>query len=402
MEQEVFKQQLAALQGAVTPGSDERRQHVRQLHEVYTLYIQEIIVALNRSDEPQRAQLLQQIKAADQLYLEAQGSTITGHVLFSRHGKCSRLRQKKLGLSPNTVIEEDAQHHMAATNQASSNLLFYPEHKRPYIAISPMTRALQTASLVIPHGITDAEICIEPALTENSATPSGFDIRSKADLQKLYAETSFWQEPLKKILFKISIWLYHDKDFQALYEQRQSAALAINKHGTNIDTATDAQGRPDVYQNLDYKGDKIEDIKQLINAAGARDCWLFGHGKNFQTFFSHELGISSEFDYAETRPVYKIKTDKDASLFSPPYALIISQDSGLIEAKYTGTLATSLPQQSTAPMSSADSLNKLAKLDGRMPAPSQTMTQKTNIIELTVEPDLQAPNGDASLQRGPG
>lgn len=397
MVQEVFEQQIAALQNSATQGSAA---DVMQLKQVYSLHIQELIIELNQSDERQKAALLKQLKATDQLYLEALGSTITGHVLFSRHGKCSRWQQKKMGLSPNTVIEDDAQQNMTITNQSTNNLLFYPQHKRPYIAISPMNRALQTAGLVIPQQLTDAEIAIEPALTEISETPSGFDLRSPADLKKLYAETSFWQEPLKKILFKISIWLYRDKEFQLLYTQRQSAVLAINKHGNNIDTAKDGQGRPDVAQNLDYKGNKIEDIKQLIDRAGARDCWLIGHGKNFKTFFTHELGISADFDYAETRPVYKVKTAHNASLFSPPYALVINQDTGLIDGKYSGILVTSL-QGKTDAESTANSLSKLAMLDGPMPQKSQAIAQKTISVKLTEEQNLQAQHSDANLQRGP-
>lgn len=51
---------------------------------------------------------------------------------------------------------------MEITNQLSGRLLFYPANQHPRIAISPMNRAMQTAGLVIPVEINNAQISILP------------------------------------------------------------------------------------------------------------------------------------------------------------------------------------------------------------------------------------------------
>lgn len=156
----------------------------------------------------------------DQVYLNEQKLEIRGHVLFSRHGKSAIWAQKRLGMSPNAPIAASAESSMSKTNQVTGNLLFYPDHNQSFIAISPMNRAMQTAGLLIPEHICEAEISIEPALTENSNHPSGCDVRSTADMKKIYEATSFWREPFKVILWFFSMLFCSQKDFNHLYEKR--------------------------------------------------------------------------------------------------------------------------------------------------------------------------------------
>ncbi len=301
------------------------------MEKAYLKEIHTLIGQLNDGHE----HILRVIKETDTQYLEAKGMEITGHILFSRHGQSTVWGQKKLGLSPNAPISEHAAKNMATTNQTSGALLFYSSHvSTPLIAVSPMNRALQTAGLVIPAEIKNAEITVSPFLVENSLTPSGYDVRLKADMYKLYEQLSFWMSPVKKLLLKCSMWLYSDQDFELLYGKRKVAAEKIQGYGNKI-LNSEANNKPDVFQNLDYNCDKIEDTKALIDRVNQQDCWMFGHGKNFKAFFQKVLGIGSVFDYGETRRVYKIKVSNLTSLYSPPYALVINQKTGRIEGKYT-------------------------------------------------------------------
>ncbi|WP_454780480.1 histidine phosphatase family protein [Legionella sp. WA2022007384] len=325
----------------------EPKQRVELLTTIHQVYIKEInclIEQLNQSQEDERSKLLKQIKETDQLYLELKGIQITGHFLFSRHGKCSGWEQKKFGLSPNAALSEEAERNMEQTSQSTSDLLFYSTSERPLsIAISPMNRALQTAGWVIPKEIKNARIAVLPFLAENSNAPSGYDVRSIADMQKLYDKLSFWTSPIKKLLLKLSLWIYSEEDFVRLYEKRKHAAEKIQEHGNKILL----EEHDDVYQDLDYAADKIEETNIFIRNLEQQDCWLFGHGKNFKAFFQTVLGITLDFDYGETRRVYKIEDeDHKSSLFAPPYVMLIDQETGKIKGKYTGEIGTSLQLES--------------------------------------------------------
>ncbi|KTD60345.1 coiled-coil protein [Legionella santicrucis] len=332
----------------------QRKEIFRTIHELYLKEINKLIEQLNKSQDDQCRTILKQIKEVDRLYLQAKGIEITAHILFSRHGECSSWGQKRLGLSPNAAISEKAAKNMETTNQFSGSLLFYPANQHPRIAISPMNRAMQTAGLVIPTEINNAQISILPFLVENTVSPSGYDVRSKEDMQKLYDRFSFWKSPIQKILLKISMWIYSDEDFKQLYKKRMEAAEKIQIHGKPIILESRANGKPDVCQNLDYSGDKIKDTKAFIERVEQQDCWLFGHGKNFKTFFQNVLGIESDFDYGETRSVYKIKIDGEvSSLYHPPYVMLINQETGKIEGKYTAT--SSMPYMEKTTQESHDS-----------------------------------------------
>lgn len=333
--------------------SSEAENAQDQIKKLYFQRIEEIINNLNHVNEEEKGPLLKQLKEVDQAYLNEQKLEITGHVLFSRHGKSAIWAQKRLGMSPNAPIAVSAESSMSQTNQVTGNLLFYPEHNQPFIAISPMNRAMQTAGLLIPEHICDAEISIEPALTENSSHPSGCDVRSTVDMKKIYETTSFWREPLKVILWFFSMLFCSQKDFNNLYEKRMQALENIKKHGLVESQIID--GHIDVKQDLDYAGDKVEQINKLIKKADGRDCWFFGHGKNFQTFFADLFGIKSIFAYAETRSVYKTRNEQnELSLFTPPYVLQVNQETGAIEGKFTAVLGCSdrLNQIQTSPDSS--------------------------------------------------
>ncbi|MDR3501420.1 MAG: histidine phosphatase family protein [Legionella sp.] len=332
-----------------------------QIKKFYFQSIEEIINKLSQVNEEEKGPLLKQLKEVDQGYLNAQKLEIMGHVLFSRHGKSAIWAQKRLGMSPNATIAASAESSMSQTNQVTGNLLFYPEHHQPFIAISPMNRAMQTAGLLIPENICEAEISIEPALTENSSHPSGCDVRSTADMKKIYETTSFWREPLKVILWFFSMLFCSQKDFDNLYEKRKQALENIKKHGFVEPQVIDE--RIDVKQDLDYAGDKVEEIKRLIEKADGRDCWFFGHGKNFQTFFADLFGIKSIFAYAETRSVYKTRNEQnEVSLFTPPYVLQVNQETGAIEGKFTASLGISTTLEQTK--TSLDSSRPISLLGG--------------------------------------
>ncbi len=334
-----------------------------QRKQVYFQHVEDLITKLNQANDEAKGALLKQLKEADQVYLNAQSLEITGHILFSRHGKSAIWAQKRLGLSPNAPISASAESNMRESNQVTGNLLFYPEHPKPFIAISPMNRAMQTAGLLIPAHISDAELSIEPALTENSSHPSGTDVRSKADMKKVYATISFWRSPFKVILWFFSMLFCSQKDFDSLYEKRLQALNNIKKHGFVEPQIID--GRIDVKQDLDYAGDKVEEIKKLIEKAEGRDCWFFGHGKNFQTFFADLFGMSSIFAYAETRSVYKTKNEQnEVSLFTPPYVLHVNQETGAIEGKFTATTGLSAPLKQIE--ASLDSSRAISLLGGPM------------------------------------
>ncbi|WP_392537757.1 histidine phosphatase family protein [Legionella sp. 227] len=315
------------------------------LEKLYLKEIKKLIKQLNDSQGAQSSQILAEIHETDRLYLNTRGMEITAQVLFSRHGECDMLGQKKLGLSPNAAISEEAEKNMSTTNQFSGALLCYSAQEHPpLIAVSPMNRAMQTAGLVIPQEINNADIRVLPFLTENSVSPSGYDVRSIADMQELYDQLSFWTSPFKKLLLKLCIWTHSDKDFSLLYEKRKSAAEKIEKHGKNK-ILSDGD-KPDVCQDLKYHGDKIRDTKTLINGVAQRDCWLFGHGRNFRAFFEDVFGMDSAFDYGETRRVYKTKLNDTPLLYTPPYALVINQKTGKIEGKYIGGTAMPLQKKS--------------------------------------------------------
>ena len=320
--------------------SVEAENNPDQIKKMYFQHVEEIINKLGLVKEEEKGGLLKQLKEADQVYLNSQKLEIMGHVLFSRHGKSAIWAQKRLGMSPNAPIAASAEASMSQTNQVTGNLLFYPEHNQPFIAISPMNRAMQTAGLLIPENIDDAEISIEPALTENSSHPSGCDVRSTADMKKIYEASSFWLTPLKVILWFFSMLFSSQKDFDLLYEKRMQALGNIKKHGSVESQVID--NRLDVKQDLDYAGDKVAEIKRLIEKADGRDCWFFGHGKNFQAFFTDLFGIKSIFAYAETRSVYKARNEQnELSLFTPPYVLQVNQETGAIEGKFTASLGIS-------------------------------------------------------------
>ncbi|KTC99806.1 phosphoglycerate mutase family protein [Legionella feeleii] len=315
-------------------------------YEFYVQQIDALITQLNESTKDQKQKILEEIKRTDQTYLEEQGMTVNGQVLFSRHGECSGWGQKRFGISPNAPISDKAAQNMVTTNQATQALLSHP-NETPRIIISPMIRAMQTASLIIPENI-QANISIEPALSENSSAPSGLDVRSTQDLETVSKKAPFFS--LKRILFFLTSLIYGAADFNALNQKRQEAADKIQSHNIpNQDILIDGK----VPQSLDYDGDKIKDTKQIINDTTEKDLWLIGHGKNFKAFFKDLFSIETSFKYGETRVAYKIESEGgEQTLYTPPYSLVINQKTGEIEGHYTGISKTSIKesvQQGTNP-----------------------------------------------------
>lgn len=377
-----FKKLMQRAQLELTQTSDPEKHSVlsKRIDELYSVELIKHIELLNQGQDKKRANILKKIKEIDQIYLESKGTEIIGHVLFSRHGRCDQWNQKKLGLKPNTAIAEDAEQNMQSTNLATGDLLLFPDSLQ--VAISPMNRAMQTASLLIPKGISNAKIVVEPALTETSELPSGADIRSKADLQQLAKQTSFWHSPIKKIFLKVSQWFYGDEYFKQLYSQRVAAAKKIEAYGNSILQAGHAC-QPDVCQNINYAGDKIKAIQGLINNANHQDAWLFGHGKNFRIFFSKVLGIKAEFDYAETRTVYKMRANQSVSLYSPPYVFFINQKTGKIEGRYTANAGRTKNEVAASANDIPQISGAMLQLGGVMP-----QNQKQKEIMLYANPSV--------------
>lgn len=306
----------------------------------YLKQIEHLIGQLNDCGDNERTTLLQQIKETDQLYLESQGMKVNGQILFIRHGTCASWEQKKYGLNPNSPLSDEAVNAMQTTNQSTRALLSHPD-KQPRIVVSPMIRAMQTAALIIPYDPDKgAVLSIDPALSENSDAPSGLDIRSKEDLQRVLRNTSFFKTPLKAFLFFISNLFYSDKKlFDSLDDKRNAAAAKLVQYAENgtIDLY-DKKGS--IKPSLDYTGNKIEDINKLITQTINKDLMLIGHGNNFKKYFNEQFGINSTFSYGEIRSVYKMQADDEAlTLFTPPYALVINQKTGTIEGQYTGFTA---------------------------------------------------------------
>ncbi len=334
MEHKEFKQTIRHLTEKLCLGNKENLQsHTRLLESIETLYLQFIntlINQLNVSKKNEKQELLKQIKEADKLYLEARGISVNGQVLFSRHGQCASWGQKKFGLSPNSPISEDAERNMADTSESTKVLLSSPD-EIPRIAISPMIRAMQTASLIIPKDLK-ANVSIESSLSENSSAPSGLDVRSNSDLQETSKKTPFFS--IKRILFFLTNLFYGQKVFEALDKKRQEAAHKIQLHNNS---GHDIRKDGKIPQALDYEGDKIQDTKKMINETKEKDLWLIGHGKNFKAFFEDTFGIDAGFKFGETRVVYKIEAEGlSSTLYTPPYSLVVNQQTGGIEGKYTG------------------------------------------------------------------
>lgn len=321
----------------------------------YQKRIKDLVEQLNRlspDDYPHQAHsIMQDIKTADQQFLLSLKLSTKGHLLFSRHGESSNWSQKKLGLNPNAPLEEQAIINMAQTNKATKSLLHYPD-KAPHIAVSPLVRAKQTASLVIPEGLSSVQIIIQPALSENSYTPSGNNITSLAQMKNEYQKMSFWKTPLQVILYALSIWFFgYPEVFQKIQEQsNQADNIMLQVPGVDAETYySQGQINPrDGSYSFDThsltEDQKVEKIRRLIRdnlKSSENDYWMFGHGKNFQLFFSETFGITSEFEYGETRSVYNVQKEPGAtSLFNPPYTFVIDQQTGQIKGKYTeSTLA---------------------------------------------------------------
>ncbi|MCL9685062.1 histidine phosphatase family protein [Legionella maioricensis] len=361
--------------------------------------------------------ILHQIKETDHQFILNSGLNVTGHVLFSRHGESATWGQKKLGLNPNAALSEQAIDNMSHTNRSTAGLLHYPDNLTR-IAVSPLVRAKQTASLLIPANLAKAQISLQPALSENSFTPSGNNITSLEQLKKEYAQMSFWQTPLKVIIFKLSIWFYgHSSIFEQI-QKKSAQADETMLHVPGV-TSQDYFSQGQLNNEGSYTFDtnslsedqKIRATRQLIRdnlKHGESDFWLFGHGNNFKSFFNKTFGIKSTFEYAETRSIYNTQKEPGVtSLFSPPYTFVIDQGTGRIRGKYTeNTLAFEINPWTLTLIS--DSTKKMHErgLDLTKPRPSQVKQPKVEgeILEQpkTVTPTPKSAPGEENNSDAPG
>lgn len=281
--------------------------------------------------------ILKAITELDQQFIKDSNSKLNGHILFSRHGKCTPWEQKKFGLNPNSALSEEAVQNMSSTNTYTAGLLLNQEHTSLY-AVSPLVRTKQTASLLIPIHHQNALLSIEPALAENSIAPSGINLKNRHDMKETYHHLSFWEAPLQVILFKLSLCFYGNEDVFAQIETKSNIADRTLNELVEKVTNNDSDG----YQITPlHEEAKIQKIQTMLgsylsmNDAQKGDLWLFGHGKNIKAYFTSTFGISTNLEYCETRRVYGLLQDNKSSLFSPPYTFEIDQDTGRIRGKYT-------------------------------------------------------------------
>ena len=352
----------------------------RSLQE-YKKDIKDLLNKLNALDELEEEQyllaakeILVEIKSRDQEFIRKTKGVFNGHLLFSRHGLCSVLTEKKLGLNPNAPLAEEAIEHMSSTNKYSINLLLNPE-KIADFQVSPLVRARQTASLVIPVGLQKAQITIEPALTESTFTPSGINLRNRNDFNHEYEILSFWSNPVKLIFFTLSKWFFaNDEVFRQIKAKSDLADEQMKKLVQKFESNDTDESHRKPQLNAQEKIHKIQEIIEhylKLDESNKGDLWLFGHGYNFRAFFKYIFGIGSTFEYGETRRVYGVEHEGIVSLYSPPYAFVIDQTTGRIRGKYMGSndrlsripLATSvtIPFESSTLDSPSMMQNRLSK-----------------------------------------
>lgn len=307
--------------------------------ETYQLDIQQLLSQLNQCSNEldgkdygiQANNLLQCIKGCDTRFLDEQGFSLNAQILFTRHGECSIRGDKRLGLNPNSAVSNAAMENMGNTKAYTKGMWLDP-NSVPRIAISPVLRAKQTASMVIPEG-TNADLSIEAALAENSNAPSGTNIVSLEDFRKQTQHIPFWKSPIRNLLFKVSSWVYGTAGvFDTIQNKLLSADKILKKYQQNSDSTLNSSSITTLEDDK-----KIEATQSMIANSVQRhqDTWLFGHGKNFKVFFEKTFGKSDTFDYGETRRVYQVEAINGRKLFTPPYNLAIDQKTGKWKANFT-------------------------------------------------------------------
>ncbi|KTC64644.1 coiled-coil protein (plasmid) [Legionella adelaidensis] len=322
-------------EAAIDEPSQEAFSHINYHRNVSTL-----INALNacvENDTDQKRHIFTRLHEITHAYLQENALNIRKQILFSRHAQSQMWSQKGFGFTPNAPISEEARLNLSDTHKSTNHLFYFRNTtQKTRIIISPLTRAIQTAGLIIPDKC-NANVSIEPALSENSINPSGYDIRAPEDLIKVRNHLSFWRHPLKFLFFYISYFLFGPEHFDEQRMMRQRAMMRIEKHNEGPTIFTNEQ---EVDQNLTVTSEeKIRKIRDLINDTEEDTLWFIGHGNNFKRFFKRIFNISIRFDFTETQGVYQVSTEEDnLSFFIPPYSLVINQKTGALEGKYTGTL----------------------------------------------------------------
>lgn len=280
----------------------------RELNDVSKLYSNQKQVIEKQKN------LIAQLRKLDANYiksvLQAQDHSVKT-ILFTRHGHCSDTK-KKFGLNPNAAIRKKAKIAMTVTENLTSE--FFEEAEKTKIFISPMLRALQTASLIIPTEFK-GDIEVTANITEKSDMPSGKDMRTREDLKSL------------GIMGRISDILYGDRIDSFVQPERTKAINILNKKAGKIISDTLPQALSD--------DEKVKNIqKSIASTLPGHAQWNICHGKISQKFLKDTLGYETSFDFGETKKIlyYKGQNGEDA-VFIPPYSLVINQETGMIESR---------------------------------------------------------------------
>lgn len=267
-----------------------------------------------------QAPYLIELKECDKVFIRflnnGQDTNIKS-VFFTRHGLCSNA-QKDYGFAPNACVENAALIAMSKTGSITQHMLSEENNSKSYIVISPMLRARQTASKIIPDQFKGS-IEIGNFITENSSYPSGKPI---LNMEGLESEQGF--------MTYVSSKKYDDTYFDNLAEILSSTNADLQqKSSTHL--------MLDNPQNINLTdNEKINLINSYIdnkiNDYGDIDIWFIGHGKNTQNYFGTRYDIGNSMDFCETRKVIHFTTSEGLPLeFVTPYTININQTSGLFQ-----------------------------------------------------------------------
>ena len=282
--------------------------------------------------------LLKSLHKLDECYFGSDSKKI----IMSRHGQCGSL-QKVLGANPNSGLEDSCK---SALRAASINTAkFLRENKETRFISSPMRRSLQTASLLLPNNLSNTrtlQLAQSYALAENSEDLSGKNIKSPFDLIKHMVITlpidtlkyMFTRKLSMPVRFVTGLILFPVRLLESLASLVTWAFLGHKLKGDmqqvdrNLSVKGFASEAPEKEASLS-DSQKISAIDDLINET-EQDLWLFGHGKNFKTYFNDKFDISESFDYADVRTMFK---KIDGNFEAACYVLHVDQKTGAIVPK---------------------------------------------------------------------
>jgi hypothetical protein len=372
-------------------------------------YEEQVKQAIAKFNEEQGSinDLLKVLKTLDDEYFGSDSKKI----IMSRHGQCGLL-QKVLGANPNAGLEDSCK--TALQLAAANTVNFLRADKGIRFISSPMLRSLQTAALLLPTTLFEGEkLTLEQnhALAENSEDLSGKNIKSAFDLIKhmvitlpvdtikymfapkltmplrMVAGLVLFPFRLLETVLSLVLWpfLGHNlkKNIQTVNEHLTSKGF--NSHVPEPSEAlSDAQ--------------KIKAIDTLIDRSN-QDIWLFGHGKNFKTYFKEKVGISESFDYADVRTLFK---KANGTYEAAIYVLHVSQKTGAIFPKILNSplVATENPKIKAVTVTNAGELKTSHKLCMHvLLAGSDNEKSQADAQEITVKPvnESKEPKGNTTV-----